>query len=1042
MKTRLSIFLCILYICTFTIQAKYKCGIIPMPAMQQLESLQDSGFQMTPSTKIAYSNNVLKSTAQQLVRTLSYQTGQKLGEAQASQKVENGILLTVNPQDTLLLQGHITYGISPQSQQPIDERYAIRVDHKTVTVVGATVEGVARGCATLRQLIGCNAKVVIPAQTIKDAPLYAWRGLSLDVARSFIEMEEVKTVMDIMALYKMNVLHLHLSDNQGWRIEIKAYPELATKGGFVPNKGRKGGFFTQQQYSELVKYAAERNITIVPELDLPGHSDAIFKTYPFLNNAAHLPFDFDFPGQAPVSLDSDDEEATKMVESIIREICQLTPGRFIHIGGDETFGMDDDKYVRFVKRIRAIVHQMGKEVVGWQEMARAEVGKGDILQHWIAFSKKQMAKKTDSTDTQGKRSDNEHSIKMSDEVKKMLGATYMKAPKDLPVGIANGAKILLSPSSFVYLDCPYEEKSIDTLQYADQKRLGLHAYTPQNLYDMYDWNPKTYHTNIDWQKDVAGIEAAIWGESIESFRDMQFLLLPRLTGVAEKAWSHAEHISWDSYKSRLSAQCKLWEHYGWNYFKSSLIDWEQEESNPRLIVLTDIENEPDDAESLVRLLLYSNQLDLRGLIATTSTHMRHRTAPESILRIIDAYATVWQNLSRHEEGYPSPDSLRQLVKQSLPRYGMNGVGNGMDSEGSEWIIRELRRDDTRPLWITAWGGVNTLAQALFKMRSTMSADSLAYYISKLRVYAISDQDNAGAWLRREFPSLFYIVSLGSYSRATWTGISSFDSLSDNQSVSAEWLATHIQQGHGALGACYPDVAYTMEGDTPSFLGLIPNGLNCMEHPNWGGWGGRYEFYLPKEEDYMDEPSPSNGHVLIEKETRPIWTNAEDQIQITNSDGKWQSKGIRETIYRWRTEYQNDFAARMDWCCQPYTEANHPPRPEVHMFTVVAPYAEDNAMPMEIMDYQVKSGQYFALDASQSTDPDGDSLSFLWFCYPEAGSYKKNVEILGKPNTQQIKIQAPVVDKEETVHFILKVTDKGKPALTRYKRIIVKISNQL
>lgn len=245
----------------------------------------------------------------------------------------------------------------------------------------------------------------------------------------------------------------------------------------------------------------------------------------------------------------------------------------------------------------------------------------------------------------------------------------------------------------------------------------------------------------------------------------------------------------------------------------------------RLIALTDIDNEPDDQESLVRLLLYSDCIDIRGLVATTSTHLRHRVAQETIHAVIDAYAKVQANLRLHDPRYPEADSLRSRVACGLPRYGMNGVGRGKDSSGSRLIASELlRADDRRPLWICVWGGTSTLAQALFSLRDQKPDAELDRLIARLRVYAIADQDDTAAWLRREFPSLFYITSGPVYDGAHWTTMSAPAATADPALVSPEWIARNIQQGHGPLGAAYPDYAYTMEGDSTSFLGLIPNGL--------------------------------------------------------------------------------------------------------------------------------------------------------------------------------------------------------------------------
>ncbi len=289
----------------------------------------------------------------------------------------------------------------------------------------------------------------------------------------------------------------------------------------------------------------------------------------------------------------------------------------------------------------------------------------------------------------------------------------------------------------------------------------------------------------------------------------------------------------------------------------------------RVIILTDIEADPDDTQSLIRLLLYADVIDIKGLVATTSVHQKNNVHPESIRKIIKAYGKVQPNLQKHEAGYPISENLLSLVKSGLPEYGMKAVGDGKDSQGSDWIIRILEEKDSRPLWVSVWGGANTLAQTIFKLKNTKSTEELNRLIQKLRVYTISDQDDSGIWLRNNFPHLFYIVSPGGYSKATWTGINSFVGGINNESINNTWLANNIQQNHGPLGALYPDVAYGMEGDTPSFLNLIPNGLNDPEHPQWGGWGGRYELYHPKLSDL--DVNGFTGGVAVEPETRPIWT---------------------------------------------------------------------------------------------------------------------------------------------------------------------------
>lgn len=450
----------------------------------------------------------------------------------------------------------------------------------------------------------------------------------------------------------------------------------------------------------------------------------------------------------------------------------------------------------------------------------------------------------------------------------------------------------------------------------------------------------------------------------------------------------------------------------------------------RMIVLTDIEADPDDTQSLIRLLLYANQIDIKGIVATTSCWLTDEIHPESIDRIIQEYGAVHPNLLKHEAGFPYASDLLRLVKKGWPEYGMKGVGVDKDSEGSDWIIKELEKEDDRPLWISTWGGVNTLAQALFRIRASKSAGEAQKLISKLRVYTISDQDDSGIWIRNNFPDLFYIVSPGdNYGASTWTAINNVIPGIDNSTISNDWIADNIQQNHGPLGTIYPDVAWGVEGDTPAFLSLIPNGLNVSERPDWGGWGGRYEQYIP---DYS-KVKDGSSIVKIAPETRSIWTNAYDNYtpyifkSYKRAIGKdtVSFNDYQVTLWRWRDDFQNDFAARMDWCTMSYEEANHAPIPVL-------------SHPEKIT---VTAGEHFQLSAFDSYDPDGDNISFLWFNYPEAGTYKDEISVNGAENVYKVHYTAPEVEKQETAHFILKVTDKGTPQITRYKRVIVTILPQ-
>ncbi len=448
------------------------------------------------------------------------------------------------------------------------------------------------------------------------------------------------------------------------------------------------------------------------------------------------------------------------------------------------------------------------------------------------------------------------------------------------------------------------------------------------------------------------------------------------------------------------------------------------QEKPRLFVLTDIGGDPDDQMSMVRLMTYSNQLDIEGLVAT---EVVRTVNPDRIQQIVEAYGKVRDNLELNEPGFPEAEYLKNCISKGIPVGGMDGVGEGKDSPGSEALIKAVDREDSRPLWVTVWGGPNVLAQALWKVRSTRSAKELAKFVAKLRVYAISDQDNSGPWIRKEFPGLFYIVTPGvngggGYHHATWIAIGGdkfhgrFDG-ADFSLVTNEWLEKNIRS-KGPLGAEYPRWKFMMEGDSPSFLFLINNGLNSPDHPNWGGWGGRYELYTPRTERWFLEP-----------ETRPIWTNVQDEV--LGNDGEWHTTN-HATIWRWREAYQNDFAARMDWTIKAYDKANHPPVVKLDHPAYI----------------KARKGELIELSAEGTSDPDGDPLSYEWFCYEEAGTRPMSssssgikLDIVGFDQAKasfKVKTSRVMRPGTGTMHIILAVTDHGSPRLTRYKRVIIDV----
>lgn len=468
------------------------------------------------------------------------------------------------------------------------------------------------------------------------------------------------------------------------------------------------------------------------------------------------------------------------------------------------------------------------------------------------------------------------------------------------------------------------------------------------------------------------------------------------------------------------------------------------ENKPRIAVLTDICNEPDDAQSLTRFLLYANEFSIRALVATTSTWQRNSIHKEAIYRIIDAYDAVWDNLNAHvplSRQFPPPSSLREVVRSGIASYGMAGIREPL-SQGARLLIQEV--DETPAdgsFWVLLWGGANVLAQALWSVQNSRSTERLSTFVRKLRVYSISDQDDAGPWLRTNFPRMFYIASIHAvnmYGLAAWTGISGEEHYGfdrggpDHKLVTKRWLRENIQIGPYGKRA-YPDPAFIVEGDTPTFLSLIQNGLTDPSVPEWGGWGGRY---------MLTDPSGESGHYGDAADTV---IGVDDRAHVSN----------QATIWRWREAYQADFAARMQRTLSPrFAGTNHAPIAVVN--------GDCSLKPLII---NAVFGETVLLDASQSWDPDvGNTLKFRWMQYAEPSSTrwtiryavpKLQIEDAGPQALNMAKVAVRLPSQDDgflspldsrkfvpwgplTYHIVLEVMDDGIYPLRAYRRVLIRV----
>jgi hexosaminidase len=440
-------------------------------------------------------------------------------------------------------------GVSPLGDRSLDERHSLVIDEHRVVVRAAEPVGVARGLSTLIQLLATTAstsasEVSLPSTRILDAPRYAWRGLSLDLARTFFTVGEVKRVIDLLAFYKLNVLHLHLIDDQSWRLPV---------GRSAENKSDVT-FYSAEDLRELAAYAADRFITIVPEVDTPGHAAAFVRMRPELNTGRNL-VEFELPpGQTHQTAWLDPELPTtfEIVEEVVAGVAAIFQGPYIHIGGDEPRGMPHELYLSYVQRVRGLVRSIGKRPLGWQESARAGLGSDDVIQYW--FSGIALPASTPP------------------DVREQMDADLAISRRDIETAVTASVPVIVSPSSHCYLDVPYAEPSADPGQAERQGRVGLRLYSPKTVAESFDWEP-TEALGPGRAAHVAGVEAAIWAETISNFDDLCFLLLPRLAGIAQKAWSDPRSATWTDHRDRLARHGRLWAQDGLTYFRTSTVDW-------------------------------------------------------------------------------------------------------------------------------------------------------------------------------------------------------------------------------------------------------------------------------------------------------------------------------------------------------------------------------------------------------------------------------------------------------------------------------------
>ena len=498
-------------------QATTPSALIPKPTSQR--ALPGQSFTLQPWTIVGVDSDVserraAKKIADQLTTQLRRSTGYPL---------------PVTP----VLPGLTTIKLSSKGPASLGaEGYQLRADRSGLSITAATPEGLFRGVSTLRQLLPAKADAAtrqagpwtIAGTTIADSPRFGYRGAMLDVSRHFFSVAEVKRYIDLISLYKLNKLHLHLADDQGWRIQVDSWPRLTTYGASLEVGGTPGGSYSKAEFAEIIRYAADHYLTVIPEIDTPGHTNAALASYAELNCDNVAPPLYTGTEVGFSSLCVGKEVTYDFLGDVFREVAEQNPGDILHLGGDEAHSTPHSDYLAFVPKAAALVTQQNKRVMGWQEIAETPLPAGSIAQYW--------------------------------------GTDDARSQELARKAAAQNAKVVMSPANRAYLDMKYDESTPYGQDWA-----GL-----VSVQTAYDWNPSTLIPNLP-ESAIAGVEAPIWTETLDDLDKLEYMAFPRLPGIAELGWSQASALDWTAYKDRLGAQGSRWDALSVNFYRAPEINW-------------------------------------------------------------------------------------------------------------------------------------------------------------------------------------------------------------------------------------------------------------------------------------------------------------------------------------------------------------------------------------------------------------------------------------------------------------------------------------
>ena len=512
--------------------------VVPLP--KEIALNDDVPFALTKNTVIYYDEgDSLRREAEFLAEYLSDLMGADFRIRPLTPKATSGILLTVDEK---------VCGTAPEDH----EHYTIEVTPEKIFVMGADRAGVFYGIQTLRKSMPAGQKVDVvhfPAGTIDDHPAFAYRGMHLDVSRHFITMDSVKRYLDMMAMHNINTFHIHLTDDQGWRMEIKKYPELtqvgAWRGGTVVGRNtnrydsiRHGGFYTQDELRDLVAYAAERHITVIPEIDLPGHTQSVLATYPQYGCTGGPYEVWQRWGVTDEVICAGNDSAMLFLEDVLNEVMDVFPSEIIHIGGDECpktrwhdcpkcqakikelglqsdgrFSAEDHLQSYVMNRMEKVVMARGRRIIGWDEILEGSISPTAMIMSWRGIS------------------------------------GGVEAAK-------KGHDVVLSPGDYLYFS---QGQSLTP----EQEPVAADGYLPVER--VYSFNPLPDELTPEQQKHILGIQANIWGEYIHSFKDVEYNALPRMAALAELQWCAADQRDYQDFVKRCFRMIHLYNIYSYNF---------------------------------------------------------------------------------------------------------------------------------------------------------------------------------------------------------------------------------------------------------------------------------------------------------------------------------------------------------------------------------------------------------------------------------------------------------------------------------------------